>query len=163
MIPCIIVGPGHPIDPQHHRVELQVLPLERYWNHVWLGLSIHIQKKRRGKERSPVVLDNVLAGDRGDIEYESALDAQQQERCSNQAPKFAKLGWGVDATGLPPWPPPDTSKVEQSWRLVMLSQLYALMLERAGSVTYFALRVMKAISGAALASAGITTGPLGTM
>ncbi|KZP30967.1 hypothetical protein FIBSPDRAFT_849995, partial [Athelia psychrophila] len=207
-----------PVDRQHHRVELQVLPSERYWNNVWLGLSI----QRSGGGRSARLWFSITCW-RGtvDVEHESALDAQQQERVRNRdelprdlagreedlvqarsvmdevsrfeqrerhstalealsaartelpnSPSWAgglmrlylKLHLPLHflLTGLPPWPPPDISKVEQGRRLDMLSQLYALMLERAGSVTYFALRVMKAISGAALASAGITTGPLGT-
>ncbi|KZP30952.1 hypothetical protein FIBSPDRAFT_69994 [Athelia psychrophila] len=77
-------------------------------------------------------------------------EVQLCAKCSHMS-WGACSGLGLDTTGLSPWPPPDTPKVEQSWRLVMLSQLPALMLEmlqrRAGGVTYFALRVMKVISG----------------
>ncbi|KZP07498.1 hypothetical protein FIBSPDRAFT_875426 [Athelia psychrophila] len=37
------------------------------------------RKKRRREERSFVVPDSVLVGDRGKVEYENALDARQQE------------------------------------------------------------------------------------
>ncbi|KZP13148.1 hypothetical protein FIBSPDRAFT_139042 [Athelia psychrophila] len=68
---------------------------------------------------------------------------------------------GLDTIGPQAWPRPGIPNVEQRWRSDMLPQLHAPILEmlqwRAGSVAYFAFRVMKTISGVTLASAGTTT------
>jgi len=48
------------------------------------------RKKRRREERSYVVPDSVIVGDRGKGEYENALDARQQEAGGFETP--AELG-----------------------------------------------------------------------